>query len=58
MEPSALEYETPFAHLKSKLPEIDDRIRFMIPIMLDKVSVKLGPWSVYYALAYHLMVLQ
>jgi len=58
MEHSAFRYQIPFAHLKSQPPEIDDRIQFLIPIMLDKVSVKLGPWRVYYVLAYHLMVLQ
>jgi hypothetical protein len=52
-EHSALNYQTPFAHLKSRLPEIDDRIRFVIPIMLDEVSVKLGPWSGYHVLAHH-----
>jgi len=48
---SSLGYQTPFAYLKSQLPEIDDRIRFVIPIMLDKVSVELGPWSGYHVLA-------
>ena len=52
-EHSALDYRTPFVHLKSQLPEIDDRIRFVIPIMLDEVSVKLGPWSGYHVLAQH-----
>ncbi len=51
---SALNYQTPFAYLKSQLPDIDDKIRFVIPIMLDDVSVKLGPWSGYYLLAQHL----
>ncbi|RLC64457.1 MAG: hypothetical protein DRI01_03370, partial [Chloroflexi bacterium] len=36
-------------------PDIDDKIRFVIPIMLDKVSVKLGPWSGYNVLAHHLV---
>jgi transposase-like protein len=52
-EHSALGYQTPFAHLKSQLPEIDDRIRFVIPIVLDEVSVRLGPWSGYHLLAQH-----
>ena len=52
-EHSAINYQTPFAHLKSQLPEIDDRIRFTIPIMLDKISVQLGPWSGYHVLAQH-----
>ena len=42
-EHSALNYRTPFSFLKAQLPDIDDKIRFVIPIMLDKVSVKLGP---------------
>ena len=29
------------------------RIQFVIPIMLDEVSVKLGPWKGYHVLAYH-----
>jgi transposase len=53
---SALNYQTPFAYLKSQLPEIDDRIRLVIPIMLDEVSVKLGPWSGYHVLAQHHVV--
>ena len=53
-EHSAINDLTPFAYLKSQLPEIDDRIRFIIPIMLDDVSVKLGPWSGYHVLAHHL----
>jgi putative transposase len=50
---SSLNYQTPFDHLKSQLPDIDDKIRFTIPIMLDDVSVRLGPWSGYHVLAQH-----
>jgi putative transposase len=50
---SSLSYQTPFAYLKSPMPDIDDRIRFVIPIMLDDVSVCLGPWSGYHVLAQH-----
>jgi hypothetical protein len=53
-EHSSLNYSTPFAHLKSQLPDIDDKIRFTIPILLDDVSVSLGPWSGYHVLAQHL----
>jgi hypothetical protein len=35
------------------MPDIDDKIRFVIPIMLDRVSVELGPWSGYHVLAQH-----
>ena len=52
-EHSVLNYHTPFSFLKTQLPDIDDKIRFVIPIMLDKVSVKLGPWSGYNVLAHH-----
>jgi len=52
---SSLNYQTPFAHLKSQLPDIDDKIRFTIPILLDDVSVRLGPWSGYHVLAQHLI---
>ena len=52
-EHSSLNYLTPFAYLKSQCPDIDDRIRFTIPIMLDDVSVQLGPWSGYHVLAQH-----
>ncbi len=48
---SSLSYQTPFSCLKAQLPDIDDTMRFVIPIMLDKVSVHLGPWSGYYVLA-------
>ena len=50
---SSLNYHTPFSHLKSQMPDIDDKIRFTIPIMLDDVSVRLGPWSGYHVLAQH-----
>jgi len=53
-EHSALGYQTPFSYLKRQLPDISDKIRFVIPIMLDKVSVELGPWSGYHVLAQHL----
>jgi transposase len=55
-EHSSLGYKTPFAYLKSQLPDIDDRIKFVIPIMLDDVSVRLGPWSGYHVLAQHLIM--
>lgn len=42
--------DTPFL-LKRQLPDVSDKIRFVIPIMLDEVSVKLGTWSGYYVLA-------
>jgi transposase len=50
---SSLNYHTPFAYLKSQMTDIDDKIRFVVPIMLDDVSVRLGPWSGYHVLAQH-----
>jgi putative transposase len=54
-EHSALDYHTPFSYLKTQLPDIDDKIRFVIPIILDKVAVDLGPWSGYHVLAQNLI---
>jgi len=53
-EHSSLGYQTPFEYLKDQLPEIDDNIRVLIPIMLDEAAVALGPWSGYNVLAQHL----
>ena len=52
-EHSSLGYQTPFEYLKDQLPEIDDNIRVLIPIMLDEAAVALGPWSGYNVLAQH-----
>ena len=41
-EHSSLDYQTPYQHLKKHLPGVDKNIRFVIPIMLDKVSVEMG----------------
>ena len=50
---SSLNYQTPFSFLKAQMPEINDKIRFVTPIMLDKVAVGLGPRSGYHVLAQH-----
>lgn len=50
-EHSSLGYKTPYQHLKKQSPEVDSNIRFVIPIMLDKVSVEIGSWSGYNVLA-------
>jgi len=60
-EHSALDYRTPYQALKAELPEVDDAIRFVIPILLDRacpersegVAVALGSWSGYHVLAQH-----
>ncbi|MDD5016200.1 MAG: hypothetical protein PHW73_14085, partial [Atribacterota bacterium] len=42
-----------YQYLKKQLPDVDSNIRFVIPIMLDKVSVEIGSWSGYNVLAQH-----
>jgi hypothetical protein len=48
---SGINRRTPFQHLYSQMPNIDDRIRIVPPIFLDNLSVDLGPWSGYHLLA-------
>lgn len=50
-EHSSLDNLTPFQYLKKQLPELDDTIKFVPPIMLDEVSTTIGPWSGYNVLA-------
>lgn len=50
-EHSSLNNLTPYQHLKLQLPQIDDNIKYVLPIMLDKVSIQLGDWSGYNVLA-------
>ncbi len=52
-EHSSLDYRTPFQALKAALPQVDDRIRYVVPILLDSLAVQLGPWSGYNVLAQH-----
>jgi len=54
-EHSSLAYQTPFAYLKQQLPHLDDTIRYVPPLILDEVAVKLGPWSGYNVLAQYLI---
>lgn len=56
-EHSSLNDQTPYAYMKNQLPEIDDNIKYPIPIILDKVSVQLGPWSGYHVLAQNLSLI-
>jgi len=56
-EHSSLNYQTPYRYLKKQLPDVDSSIRFVIPIMLDKVSVQIGRWSGYHVLAQYLCAL-
>lgn len=48
---SGINRRTPFQHLYSQMPNIDDRIRIVPPIFLDNISVDLGSWSGYHLLA-------
>ena len=41
----------PYRYLKQQMPNINDRIRVVPPIILDNVSLELGPWSGYHVLA-------
>lgn len=50
-EHSALDYQTPFGYLKGHMPDLDDGLRYVVPVILDDVSVRLGPWSGYNVLA-------
>ena len=52
-EHSSLDDQIPYQYLKMQLPEIDDNVRYVLPIILDDVSVKLGSWSGYNVLAHH-----
>ena len=36
-----------------QMPDLDDKIRYVVAIMLDKVAIELGPWSRYNVLAPH-----
>ena len=56
-EHSSLDDQIPYQYLKMQLPEIDDNVRYVLPIILDDVSVKLGSWSGYNVLAHHLAVM-
>jgi transposase len=55
-EHSSINDKAPFDYLLEKLPEINDKIRYAQPFLLDSVAVKLGPWSGYNVLAHHLIL--
>lgn len=54
-EHSSLSDKTPYQYLKEQLPDIDEDIRYTVPVMLDKVSTTIGPWSGYNVLAQNLV---
>jgi len=50
---SGINRETPVQCLFRQEPQLDARIRFVPPLILDNISVDLGPWSGYHLLAQH-----
>jgi len=40
-------------HLVATSPDLDAKIRFVPPILLDNIAVQLGDWSGYHLLAQH-----
>lgn len=52
---SSLQGKTPFDVVVKHLPAVDARMRVVPPIILDRVSVDLGPWSGYHVLAQYRM---
>jgi transposase InsO family protein len=46
-EHSSLANQTPFDYLRAQLPDLDESIRYVQPILLDTASVQLGLWSGY-----------
>ncbi|MDI9530185.1 MAG: hypothetical protein QM231_00385, partial [Chloroflexota bacterium] len=53
---SSLQRRSPWEHLVTVSPDLDAKIRFVPPILLDNIAVQLGDWSGYYLLASHLLV--
>lgn len=50
-EHSSLDYKTPFEYLKKQMPELNENIKYVQPILLDDVSSIIGDWSGYNVLA-------
>lgn len=51
---TSLNRKTPYQHLMEHEPTLDATIKFVPPLILDNVSISLGPWSGYHVLAqYH-----
>ena len=49
-EHSSLANQTPFDYLRKHVPDVDQAIRYVQPLLLDTASVPLGPWSGYHLL--------
>jgi transposase len=50
---SSLQRRSPWQHLTATAPDLDAKIRFVPPILLDDIAVQLGDWSGYHLLAHH-----
>jgi len=50
---SSLQRRSPWMHLVTASPDLDAKIRFVPPILLDNIAVQLGDWSGYHLLASH-----
>jgi len=48
---SSLQRRSPWEHLVANSPDLDAKIRFVPPILLDNIAVQLGDWSGYHLLA-------
>ena len=52
---SGIERKTPWQHLTKQEPNLDVRMKYVPPLILDNISVDLGDWSGYHVLAHHLV---
>lgn len=48
---SSLDRKTPWQRLSSQEPNLDVRMKYVPPLILDNISVQLGGWSGYHVLA-------
>jgi len=53
---SSLQRRSPWEHLGTVSPDLDAKIRFVPPILLDNIAVQLGDWSGYHLLASHQVI--
>jgi transposase-like protein len=51
---SGIDRETPWQRLMKQEPQLDAKMKFVPPLILDNISVDLGDWSGYHVLARHL----
>jgi len=51
---SGINRETPFQRLMKQSPQLDVRMKYVPPLILDNITVDLGDWSGYHVLAQNL----